>query len=270
MSFFEKFENGIENAVNSVFSKFGSNELKPVDLMTSLKNEIDTKAVTLPDGRVEIPNRFSVTLSSDSYDKVESWGAETFADELSDSLVNYATQQGFTLFGPINIRFQEDLEMGKAQFAIESEKVDQNGNMVKEKHSKTPENLIDEPEPTPPTITPTVVQPAAASVPATEVNPASFDFAASGSPQLVIDEQIFELSKPQMILGRDENADISINDKGISRRHLKFKIDGRKVIVSDMGSTNGLFVEGHHTPAALLQNGNVITIGRTKINFHQL
>ena len=39
------------------------------------------------------------------------------------------------------------------------------------------------------------------------------------------------------------------------------------VIATDLGSTNGLFVEGHQVPAATLLDGNTLTIGRTRIMF---
>jgi len=39
------------------------------------------------------------------------------------------------------------------------------------------------------------------------------------------------------------------------------------VIATDLGSTNGLYVEGHQVPAATLLDGNSLTIGRTRIMF---
>ena len=39
------------------------------------------------------------------------------------------------------------------------------------------------------------------------------------------------------------------------------------MIATDLGSTNGTFVEGHRIDAATLLDGNQITIGRTRILF---
>jgi hypothetical protein len=256
MSIFQKFETAIGSSVNSLFSKFGSKDLKPVDIMSSLKNEIDQKAVQLNDGRVEIPNHFTVILSSDSYDRIESWGAVSFADELTDALGAFATSQGYSLFGPIKIKFQENLEMGKGEYGIQSEKGNSSGS----------ESM---PRPIP-RIKPLIVPDAEPEPILSAVRLDSVDtFTPSKySPSLVLGDQVFKLTKRVTILGRAPNADISIDDKGISRNHLEFKIqDSGQVVVSDLGSTNGLYVEGHHTPAALLQDGNLITVGRTRLHF---
>ena len=58
-----------------------------------------------------------------------------------------------------------------------------------------------------------------------------------------------------------------VDDPGVSRRHLEIKVTPNGVIASDMGSTNGLYVEGHQVPAATLLDGNSLTIGRTRIMF---
>jgi hypothetical protein len=257
MSIFQKFEHAIESSVNSLFSKFGSKDLKPVDIMSSLKKEIDLKALRLNDGRVEIPNHFTVILSSDSYDRVEGWGAVTFADELTDALGTFATGQGYSLFGPIKIKFQENLEMGKGEFAIQSEK----GS------APAPES-----PPSPPEVKPLIAPEAESEPVLSAVNLDAVDtfMPSKFSPSLVLGDQVFKLTKAVTILGRDPKVDISIDDKGISRKHLEFKIqDNGQVVVSDLGSTNGLYVEGHHTPAALLQDGNLITVGRTKLYFRE-
>jgi hypothetical protein len=254
MSILDKFEQRIGNTVNAVFSKIGANELQPVDLMSLLKNNVDSKAETLADGRVVIPNDFEIQVSTDSYDKVESWGAETFADELKDSLASYATQQGFTFLAPINIRIQEDLAMEKGKFGVSSQNT---GELPK--------------DPIPPVAVPEPVEPELAETVISQTSDDKTRGPQSGRPVLIIDERVIELTKAVTVLGRDENADISVNDKGVSRSHLEFKVqkDGH-VVVTDMGSTNGLFVEGHHTPDALLQDGNVLTVGRTNIQFRRL
>lgn len=69
------------------------------------------------------------------------------------------------------------------------------------------------------------------------------------------------------MIGRGSEADIIVDDPGISRRHLEIRVTPDGVVASDLGSTNGTFVEGHQVPAATLVDGNTITIGRTRILF---
>jgi len=69
------------------------------------------------------------------------------------------------------------------------------------------------------------------------------------------------------VIGRDAEADIVVDDPGVSRRHLEIRVTPDGVVATDMGSTNGLYVEGHQVPAATLLDGNTMTIGRTRIMF---
>ena len=69
------------------------------------------------------------------------------------------------------------------------------------------------------------------------------------------------------MIGRGSECDITVDDTGISRRHLELRVTPRGVIATDLGSTNGSFVEGHRITAATLVDGNTITIGRTNIMF---
>ena len=73
--------------------------------------------------------------------------------------------------------------------------------------------------------------------------------------------------RPSSRKRRGSEDDIVVNDSGVSRRHLELRITPTGVIATDLGSTNGSFVEGHRIDAATLLDGNQIVIGRTKILF---
>lgn len=86
-------------------------------------------------------------------------------------------------------------------------------------------------------------------------------------PMIDIDGQRYLLTGPSTVIGRGSEADIVVDDSGISRRHLEFRLTSHGVVATDLGSTNGLYVEGHQVPAATLVDGNTLTIGRTRILF---
>ncbi|CAM2890344.1 hypothetical protein ACSL103130_06320 [Actinomyces slackii] len=58
-----------------------------------------------------------------------------------------------------------------------------------------------------------------------------------------------------------------MDDSGVSRRHLEIRLAQGNTIATDMGSTNGTFVEGQRVDAVTLVDGNTLTIGRTQIMF---
>ncbi len=63
------------------------------------------------------------------------------------------------------------------------------------------------------------------------------------------------------ILGRDEAADIRIDDEGISRRHLQIEVGPDGVRVSDLGSQNGSFHQGERFESQLLTDGDRLQLG---------
>jgi len=68
------------------------------------------------------------------------------------------------------------------------------------------------------------------------------------------------------VLGRDPGCDGVIRDDGISRRHAEVRRlnDGSHVIV-DLGSTNGIFIDGERVERANLREGQKILVGRRTI-----
>lgn len=94
--------------------------------------------------------------------------------------------------------------------------------------------------------------------------------AVSASPQhpiIEVDGEKWLLTEPVTVIGRGSEADITVPDSGVSRRHLELRVTPTGVIATDLGSTNGTFVEGHRIDAATLVDGNQIVIGRTRILF---
>ena len=78
------------------------------------------------------------------------------------------------------------------------------------------------------------------------------------------------LQPPSLVVGRGTEADLRINDPGVSRRHVEFAVDesadGRvEIVVSDLGSTNGMLVDGHRVSSAALHDGSAVRVGRTTL-----
>jgi hypothetical protein len=92
----------------------------------------------------------------------------------------------------------------------------------------------------------------------------------SWNPVLEINGTRHPLTKPRTIIGRGAEADITVDDSGISRRHVEILWDGRRAQVNDLGSTNGSQLDGAPVTKAALPPDSVISIGRTRIVFRVL
>lgn len=225
MGVLDRFEKSVERVVNTAFAKAFRSELKPVELASALRREVDDRAAVVGRDRTVVPNEFTIELSPADLTQVNDWGAEPLADELAANVTDHATEQRYAFVGPVTVAFEENEHLETGRFQLRSATV------------------------------------RGAVAPATTVA------ASPRHPLVDIDGQRYLLTGPVTVIGRGSEADIIVDDPGISRRHLEIRVTPDGVIASDLGSTNGTYVEGHQVPAATLVDGNTITIGRTRILF---
>ncbi|MFB7596304.1 FHA domain-containing protein, partial [Streptomyces sp. NPDC056160] len=77
-----------------------------------------------------------------------------------------------------------------------------------------------------------------------------------------------QISRPTLVLGRSTDADVRIDDPGVSRRHCEIRT-GTPSTIADLGSTNGIVVDGQHTTRATLRDGSRIVVGSTTVIYRQ-
>ncbi len=74
-----------------------------------------------------------------------------------------------------------------------------------------------------------------------------------------------QISKFPMTIGRDDSNDLAINDTEISRFHLRIKQRGRLVIVEDLESRNGTYLNGDRVLNAIVRTGDKLILGGTEL-----
>jgi pSer/pThr/pTyr-binding forkhead associated (FHA) protein len=83
---------------------------------------------------------------------------------------------------------------------------------------------------------------------------------------LVIDGFAHPLTRQRTTLGRGTDADIRIDDNGVSRRHCEIELTSPAVL-RDLGSTNGTWVQGQRVSEVTLNTDVDINIGSTTVQF---
>jgi serine phosphatase RsbU (regulator of sigma subunit) len=80
----------------------------------------------------------------------------------------------------------------------------------------------------------------------------------------------FPLEHPPLTVGRQEPANIVLAGGTVSRRHCRFSRDGDRMMLEDLGSTNGTLVNSKAltTPVALL-DGDVVSVGAYQLRYHR-
>ena len=225
MGVLDRFERSVERVVNGAFAKAFRSEVKPVEVASAIRRDMDERTAAVSRGRTVVPNEFTIDMSSSDLEQVRQWGEEALADEMVGAATEHAASQGYSFVGPVKVTFVEDTELTTGRFHVRS--ATRRG----------------------------AVAPVTSSAP------------SARHPIVDVDGQRYLLTGAVTVVGRGSEADIVVDDAGVSRRHLEIRVTPGGVIATDLGSTNGTFVEGHRIDAATLVDGNTIMVGRTRIMF---
>ncbi|UVJ39656.1 DUF3662 and FHA domain-containing protein [Arthrobacter sp. CJ23] len=241
MGLLDKVERGIEKAVRNVFSTGSRARVEPVEIASKLRRELDNKSMTIAAGRTLAPNVFDVLLSEEDFGRAQEWGTP-LAEELCDVVIQHVRSQGYTLQGPVRISFRQEPSERAGHFEIASRTEKSTGGAAPAPQAPpAPRANV----PMPPARQPVRLQ-----------------------PVLDIAGQRYSLNAPSVVLGRSSEADILVDDTGVSRKHLEVRTQGGSAWAVDLGSTNGSYVNGHKVNGSVeLMDGSTITMGRTKIIF---
>lgn len=272
MGLFDRLEAGIERAVQGTFAKHMRAAVHPVEIASNIRRAMDDRAVT-SSGRAIVPNVFVIELSPGDFDRL-SPDLENVEMDLVAAAEEHCDGQHYQPAGPIDIVFEEHDDLETGVFRLRPSKAS--------RPRATGQTGLHRPvRPTPPPAVPVAGDAAAGPLgerdlptnphetrqpPARprRVNPAD-------RPWLDVDGERYPLMGAMTILGRDDSADIILDDPGISRRHTELRVttDGPHFVstIRDLGSTNGTFVNGERVTSTHLEDGDRITVGRTSITF---
>jgi len=77
------------------------------------------------------------------------------------------------------------------------------------------------------------------------------------------------LTRARLVIGRGDKADVSIDSRELSRKHILVARDGHEYTVTDLNSRNGLFLNGVRIHACILRHGDTIQIGNVRLVFYE-
>jgi len=286
---FDRVERGLERAVHGVFAKAFKAEVQPVEIASAMRRAMDDRAAVIGHGRTFVPNLFAIELAPTDYERLMGF-SDMLTDELVASAQEHAESQRYQPGGPIQVSFvsNEDLETGVFRVRPSTAK-----GVPPVVPTAAPAGPPAAPASAPvaspsPTSDPSGAEPASAhdwawtpaagaaaggaAPPAREpVAPSAARTHPAQRPWLEIDGDRYPLLSAITVLGRDNTADVILDDPGISRRHTEIRVtsDGPHLVASirDLGSTNGTFVNGERIASQHLANGDRISVGRTSLTY---
>lgn len=256
MGIVKGFERGLEKIVARAFRGASSDGVKPVEIANRLRNVMDDEAFALSEGRTVAPHNFTVRLGDEDYAKARQWGLP-LAQELADVALEHAQAQDYTLRDAVTVTFQHDPALGRGHLEVDSSLGGPQAAPPRPSRRAAPSSNTPAPAPEPEIprgATQRIVPPPARP--------------AAPTPVIEVEGRRYAINATQISIGRSSEADIQVDDTGVSRQHVGIARRGDSVYARDLGSTNGTFVNGNriHGDEELL-DGSVVTVGHTRITF---
>ncbi|WP_326698600.1 DUF3662 and FHA domain-containing protein [Streptomyces sp. NBC_01754] len=283
MGVMKRFEQRLEGLVNGTFAKVFKSEVQPVEIAGALQRECDNNATIWNRERTVVPNDFIVELSTPDYERLSPYSGQ-LGDELSGLVRDYAKQQRYTFMGPIKVHLEkaDDLDTGlyrvRSRTLASSTSQQQGRPGGPSPHAQpnppaTPQGPGGHgyPPSAPPPMPATPPPGGRTGGPAGDWRPQP---ASAPAPDAQVRRWIeingtrHQISRPTLVMGRSTDADVRIDDPGVSRRHCEIRT-GTPSTIQDLGSTNGIVVDGQHTTRATLRDGSRIVVGSTTIVYRQ-
>ncbi|MFD3417054.1 FhaA domain-containing protein [Streptomyces decoyicus] len=272
MGVLKRFEQRLEGLVNGTFAKVFKSEVQPVEIAGALQRECDNNATIWNRDRTVVPNDFIVELSTPDYERLSPYSGQ-LGDELSSMVRDYAKQQRYTFMGSIKVHLEKADDLDTGLYRVRSRTLasssSQDAPAAADRSAAAPRGSRPgsghvSPPPMPSSPPPGSAQP----VPRTAPPGAGPQPAAQTRRWIEINGTRHQISRPTLVLGRSTEADVRIDDPGVSRRHCEIRV-GTPPTIQDLGSTNGIVVDGQHTTRATLRDGSRIVVGSTTIVYRQ-
>lgn len=272
MSLLRTLESKIEGLVEGTFGRVFRSEVRPIELARKLVREMDEHR-TPSVSRVYVPHEYDLWLSPQDRDHYEGIEGEVI-DELCAYLLEHARREQLVLGGRPTIRLHTDHELSLGEFGIETHPVrldgDERGHPEPRRDREDrPASWLD-----------------AADLPSGDAGDEEEE--ASGRTMIQRASRRAPVQAPRddagalllvagrrmvipsagAIVGRSRECDIVIEDGGVSRRHADIRPARGGWTIEDLGSTNGLRVNGRRVDGrSPLHDGDRIEMGSTEIAF---
>ncbi|MFJ1731320.1 MULTISPECIES: DUF3662 and FHA domain-containing protein [unclassified Streptomyces] len=284
MGVLKKFEQRLEGLVNGTFAKVFKSEVQPVEIAGALQRECDNNATIWNRDRTVVPNDFIVELSTPDFERLSPYSGQ-LGDELAGMVRDYAKQQRYTFMGPIKVNLEKADDLDTGLYRVRSR------TLASSSSQQAPESAPAAGRQRPggygyPPAGASAAPPMPSSPPpggrpgGYGYPPAAGGQRSGGGPAgapapgsrtrhwIEINGTRHQISGSTLVLGRSTEADVRIDDPGVSRRHCEIRT-GTPSTIQDLGSTNGIVVDGQHTTRATLRDGSRIVVGSTTIIYRQ-
>jgi hypothetical protein len=250
MSVLRNLESKLAGLVEGTFSRAFKSEVRPVEIARKLTREMEENKVQSL-SRTYAPNEYAVWLSPDDRKQFEGYERD-LATELSGYLLEHARRERIALVTSPKISFKTDDRLRLGEFGIQARLV-RPGDDDSQAPSQGDEGH-------------TMVYTASDRLSQELREPDH----RRGKARLRYEGKTAVLPTGGGVIGRSRECDVVLSDQNVSRKHAEVRPSGGKWIVKDLGSTNGVKVNGRRiTGPQSLRPGDTIELGTSTIDFDE-
>jgi len=253
LSVLRAIEQKIEALVEGVFGRAFRTNVQPVELARKLVKEMDDHR-TVSVSRVYVPNEYTIYLSSHDRGQFQAY-EDSLKLELQEYLAEHARREGYVMLSPPAVLFTTDADLGLGVFGIAT-------RMVQRGKKAAPET----PVPKSAAAATMVYRPKTDAAAGDESGDAPVE---RESVWLTVDGERHAIDKRVTVLGRAQDCDIRLADPNVSRRHAELRQEETSYWIVDLGSTNGMEVNGRRLRQAKLEDGDRVTLGSSDVIFER-
>ncbi len=247
-------EQKIEALFEGIFGRAFRTNVQPVELARKLAKEMDDHR-TISVSRVYVPNEYTVFLSPGDREQFEGY-EDSLRSELEQYLGEHARREEYALLSPPRVQMETDADLDVGEFGIATRMVEPD----RARQGGEPEVQLEPGA--------TMIYRPKAPPPTQAVSPEELGV----EPELValtFDGSRHEVRKRRVVIGRSHDCDVQLPDANVSRRHAELRQEGASYWIVDLGSTNGIEVNGKRVRRAKLRDGDTITLGSTDVTFRR-
>ena len=250
MGILRRIESRLESVFEGGFSRTFKSNVQPVELARKLAKEMeDNQVVSI--SRVYVPNHYRVFLSPADREQFSSY-EPALRKELSDYLLEHSRQEGLALTSRPMVELMTDDRLNVGEFGIQAQ-------LLAEDDDQSPA----EPGPSAGDFGNTMVY-----TPTGDSRQLDSQPVPSRAQALLVGEgKRTVLRGSKAVVGRSRDCDVVIEDPNVSRQHAELRRDGESWTVTDLGSTNGIKVNGRRVEQAQLSPGDRVTFGLIDLSF---
>ncbi len=277
---FARFEDVLSGVFEGAVGRVFRTRLQPVELTRRLERAMDENLTVSPNRRVA-PNAYNVLISEVDYARFLQ-SMQSLMKTLQDGLVSYARQRGYVLTTRPVVKLQVDQRLVTGEARCEARFLDSTqlaqfagvGGTRPPDATATPSGQLS-PYPGQPGASPDSTQlfgggpPVAQPLPGSVIAPAELPYAALVMRTSQGPGKTYPMNREVIHIGRHTSNDIVINDRRVSRYHAEIRYEQGQFKLYDLGSLNGILINGSAQHQWTLRSGDIINFGNYSFVFER-